>query len=277
MKARITTSFIYDSAKRGPLVLDELRGIFQYRDLVYQLVKRDIVSRYKRSILGVAWTMLNPLGTMIILTIVFSQLFHKVAGYPAYLLSGLIAWNFFSQTTSASMHQMVWGSALLHRIYMPRTVFVISVIGTGMVNLLLSLVPLLIVVLLVDLPLRWSLLFLPVSMLLLAAFALGIGLLFSVWAIYFPDIAEMYRVLLTAWMYLTPVIYPPEIIPDSYRFWLFHLNPMYYLIQMFRQPIYEGNLPPFPQLAMGTVIAMFTLVLGWIVFSIKADDFAYHT
>jgi len=114
-------------------------------------------------------------------------------------------------------------------------------------------------------------------MLLLAAFSLGIGLIFSTLAIYFSDVVEMYQVALTAWMYLTPVIYPAEIIPAAYRTWLFSLNPMYYLIQIFRLPIYEGILPPWPTLVAGTGIALFTLFLGWVFFSSKADEFTYRT
>jgi ABC-type polysaccharide/polyol phosphate export permease len=266
---------VYDSLKRGPVAVEEFRSLFRYRDLIRQLIRRDLVSRYKRSALGVGWTMLHPLGMMVVLTIVFSQLWHMKGAYPAYLLCGLIAWNFFSQTTSASMTQMVWGSTLLHRIYLPRTSFVVSAVGTGLVNLCLSLVPLFIIVLFVRLPVTWAIAILPLSMLLLAAFALGIGLLLSAWAIYFPDIAEMYQIILIAWLYLTPVIYPQEIIPESYRYMFFHLNPMYYFIQMFRIPVYEGVLPP-PDIYIGSVlIATITLVLGWIVFSSRADEFTY--
>jgi ABC-2 type transport system permease protein len=268
---------IYDSTKRGPLALEELLGVFQYRDLIYQLVQRDIVSRYKRSVLGVAWTLLNPLGTMLVMTIVFSQLFDSVKGYPTYILSGLIAWNFFSQTTNSALQQMIWGSALLHRIYMPRTAFAVSSIGTGLVNLFLSLIPLVIIMFITAIPLHWSLLFLPIAIILLATFSLGFGLLLSTITMYFPDIAEMYQVALIAWMYLTPIIYPVDIIPESYRFWLFHLNPMYYLIQIFRQPIYDGSLPSFPTLATGIGISVLTLFVGWVVFSHKANEFTYRT
>ncbi len=267
---------VYDSQKRGPVALEELQGLLRYRDLIFQLVRRDMVSRYKRSTLGIAWTMLNPLGMMAILTIVFSQAFKSVPGYPAYILSGLVAWNFFSQGTSAAMFQMVWGSSLLQRIYVPRTTFVVSAIGTALVNLLLSLVPLILIILLVGLPLRWTMLFLPISVLLLAAFSLGVGLLFSAWAIYFPDVAEMYQVALIGWMYLTPVIYPEEVIPATYRFWLFHLNPMYYLVKVFREPIYDGVLPSGSLLAAAALIACVTLALGWIVFSSRADEFTYR-
>ena len=271
-----TQSHIYDSLKRGPVALEELRGLLKYRDLIYQLVRRDLVSRYKRSAVGIGWTMLHPLGMMVVLSVVFSQLFRTVEGYPAYVLSGLVAWNFFSQTTSAAMTQMVWGSALLHRIYLPRTAFVVSAIGTGLVNLILALVPLLLIVILVGLPLRWTFAFLPISIMLLAAFSLGVGLLFSAWAIYFPDVAEMFQIVLIAWLYMTPVIYPEHVIPESYRYWFFHLNPMYYLVQVFRQPIYEGVLPSGEVLVGSLLIAFLTLALGWIVFSSRADEFTYR-
>jgi ABC-2 type transport system permease protein len=263
----------YDSDRRGPVALEELRNLWRYRDLIYQLVRRDIVSRYKRSALGVAWTMLNPLGMMLVLTMVFSQVFHSVRGYPAYILSGLIAWNFFTQATSSAMNQTVWGGSLFHRIYLPRTSFVVAAIATGIVNLLLSLVPLVLIVFLVGLPLRWTVVFLPISVLILAAFALGVGLLLSAWAIYFPDLVEMYQVGLIAWMYLTPILSPIEIIPEAYRFWFFHLNPMYYLVQIFRLPVYSGILPSPALLAVSAVIALLTLAAGWTVFCMRADEF----
>jgi ABC-2 type transport system permease protein len=266
---------IYDSAKRGSIALEELRGIWQYRDLISQLIRRDIVARYKRSVLGIAWTMVQPLGMMVVLTIVFSQLFSLVKGYPVYLLSGLLAWTFFSQTTNAAIHQIVWGGALLNRIYMPRTAFTISAIGTGVVNLLLSLIPLGLIALVVDHPLRLSILFLPISILLLAAFALGIGLLLSTLAISFPDVADMYQIVLLGWMYLTPVIYPEQIVPDSYRF-VFVLNPMYHLLRVFREPIYDGVLPDGRTLVLGVIIALATLITGWLLFSWRADRFAYQ-
>ena len=101
---------IYDSAQRGPHALDELREVFHYRNLIYQLVRRDVLTRYKRSVLGIAWTMLNPLGMMLVLSLAFSQILRmNIPGYSAFVLSGLMGWNFFSQTTTASMVNLVWG------------------------------------------------------------------------------------------------------------------------------------------------------------------------
>ena len=269
-------AIIYDSAKRGSPALEEMRGILQYRDLIYQLVRRDIVTRYKRSVLGIGWTMLQPLGMMIIMTLVFSSLFQTVKGYPAYLLSGLIAWTFFSQTTTAAIHQIVWGGTLLHRIYLPRTSFAVSAVGTGVINLTFSLVPLIAIMLLTGRPIQWSIVFVPIAMILLAAFALGVGLILSTLAIYFPDVTEMYQIVLVAWMYLTPIIYPEEILPEAYRFWVTNLNPMYHLIKIFRMPLYEGIFPGWIEMAIASGIAITTLIIGWLFFAKKADEFTYQ-
>lgn len=267
---------IYDSAKRGPVALEELRGIFQYRDLILQLVRKDIVARYKRSVLGIAWTMLQPLGMMVILSLVFSTLFKSVEGFPVYILSGLIAWNFFSQTTSFSISQIIWGSTLLRQIYLPRTSFAVSTVGTGLVNLLFSFVPLLLIMLVTGVPLRWSILFVPVSILLLTAFTLGLGLIISTLAIQFPDVAELYGVILMAWMYLTPIVYPESMIPETYRHWLLNLNPMYYLVKVFRMPLFDGLFPDPVTLGIAAGISILTLLVGWVFYARKSDEFAYY-
>ena len=267
---------VYDSARRPSPILEELSEAWRYRDLVAQLVRRDIVTRYKRSVLGVAWTMLNPLGMMLVMTIAFSHVFGSTQAYAAYLLTGLVAWNFFGQTTVYAMRQLVWGGALIQRIYIPKTLFAISAVGTGMVNLLLSLIPLAFVLLVTGLRVETPVLFLPVSILMMAAFALGVGLLLSTVVVYFPDISEMYEIALLAWMYLTPIIYPEDAIPEAYRWWLFNLNPMYHLIQLFRVPLYYDLWPSPERIAAAAFVAFGTLAIGWIVFSKKADEFAYR-
>jgi ABC-type polysaccharide/polyol phosphate export permease len=271
-----TLEFTYDSQKRKLRALEELQDILQYKDLIFQLVRRDIVARYKRSAFGIAWTMLQPLGMMVILTVVFSKLFGRVDGYAAYLLGGLIAWTFFAQTTTTAMHQSVWGGALMRRIYIPHTAFSVASIGTGVVNLFLSLVPLLLIILILRRPITSAIFFLPIAILSLACFALGVALLLSSLAVRFPDIAEMYQIILQAWMYLTPIMYPSDIIPDAYRKWLLYFNPMYYQVLMFRVPLYDGVLPSLPLTLIGIGIALTTLTVGWIYFSYQADKFAYR-
>jgi lipopolysaccharide transport system permease protein len=271
-------TLVYDSYKRGNPALEELREVLRYRNLIQQLARRDILTRYKRSFLGIAWTMLNPLGMMIVLTLAFSHIWRAdtIYGYAAYVLTSLMAWNFFAQASTAAMVNLVWGGGLLHRIYIPRTSFAIAAITTGLVNLTFSIAPTLFVMVITGVPIRASIFFLPISMLPLAAFALGVGLLISTVAVYFPDVSEMYQIVITGWMYLTPVIYPESILPATYRFWITHLNPMYYLVKLYRIPLYDGRLPTLQELWPAFLVAAVVLVAGWIFFSRKSDEFAYR-
>mgnify|MGYP000944914278 CR=1 FL=1 len=268
---------IYDSSKHNNRPLMELKEAWQYRDLVFFLVRRDITARYKRSVLGIAWTMLNPLGMMIVLSIVFSQVFRvAMENYPAYVLSGLIAWTFFSQTSANSISVIVWGGDLFQRIYIPRSIFVISTIITGLVNLVLSMVPLILVMLVTKVPLSFTILLAPIAMLLISLFSLGIGLLLSTIGIYFADIVEMYSIIVTAWMYLTPIIYPLTILPVGVQNWL-QLNPLVHLVEFFRGFVFYGQVPTIKIWLICLGVSLVTFVLGWVFFTEKADEFAYRT
>jgi lipopolysaccharide transport system permease protein len=269
-------TIIYDSAQRVPHAIDELHQVVRYWNLISQLTKRDILARYKRSLLGVAWTMLNPLGTMLVLTIAFSQILRfDIPGYAAFVLSGLVAWNFFAQSTTASMVNLVWGGGLLKRIYIPRSAFALAAMGTALVNLVLSLAPILMVMLIVGVPIKLSILFLPIPCLILVLFSLGTGLLISTWAIYFPDISEMYQIFLSAWFYLNPIIYNDAMLPANLKFWFQNFNPIYNIIRLFRMPIYEGRLPGWDELLPSLIISIAIFIVGWLVFTSKSDEFAY--
>ena len=268
---------IYDSSQRPPRAIEEFVQVIQYRNLILQLLRRDLLTRYKRSFLGIAWTMINPLGTMLVLTIVFSNIFSSVQGYAAYILSGIMAWNLFAQTSNAAMVNLVWGGQLLHRIYIPRTSFALSAVGTGVINTLLAMIPLVVVMLVSGVSIHWSIFFLPISIILIAAFSLGFGLILSVFAIYFPDVAEMYQIILTAWFYLTPVVYPVDVLPKGTLFWISILNPMYSLVNLFRIPLYNGRFPTLGELLPSVAMVVIILVIGWWFFAHRSDEFAYRT
>ena len=274
----MTSPNLYDSALNRWRAVEELREIFRYRYLILQLVRRDVLTRYKRSVLGIAWTMLNPLGTMVILSLVFAYAFGAGRDYPAYILSGLVAWLFFSQSTNGAVNHLIWGEGLVKRIYVPRTAFALAAVGGGLVNMVLSLVPLLLVMLVTGVPLRWTLLLLPLPVFFLFLFALGVALLISTMAVYFADIAEIYPVLLLAWMYLSPILYPKEYLNNfpEIGVWIARLNPMYHLINLFRALVYEGVLPDASQVLVTGIIALVTVLLGWLFFTSRADELAYR-
>ena len=268
---------IYDSAARLAPPIEEIGEVVKYRHLIGSFIRRDIVTRYKRSALGVMWTMLNPLGTMIIMTIVFSQIFRiQQPYYPIYVLTGLITWNFFAQTSGAAPQTLLWSGSLVHRVYVPRTVFALTSVGVGLVNMALSLVPLGVVMLILHRPPNWTVVFVPLAMLLLAGFALGVGLLLSTLVVYFPDIIDIYSIVLVAWMYMSAVFYPYAIIPIEYRWWFFNLNPMYHLMLLFRDPLYYGNPPSWAHILAAVFVSVTTLFVGWLVFTRRADELAYR-
>ncbi len=267
---------IYDTLESQWPVAEELIELIRYRDLVVQLVARNIKTRYKRSVLGLAWSLLNPLMMMIVLTVVFAQIFRfSTQNYAIYALSGLVFWIFFVQSTTYAMNELISSGSLLNRIYVPRTIFAVSALGTGLINLLLAIIPLFFISLAAGAPIRLPWLWLPVPILFVAMFALGVGLILSALVVYFSDVVEMFQILVTAWMYLTPVIYPEEIVPERYM-WLMTLNPMYHLLDIFRTPIYDGLLPDANSVAIAGVFALTTLLLGWYVFTSNARELPYR-
>jgi len=266
---------IYDTNRKRSKALYELIQVWHYRDLIYQLIYRDVTARYKRSVLGIAWTMLNPLGTMIILSVVFSHVFPSIEGYVAYVLSGLLVWNFFAQSTTAGMNSLVWGGDLFRRIYLPRTVFAISAVGTGVVNLVISLVPLLLVMLVVGVKISASFFLVVIPIILVAAFALGVALLLSSVGVFFPDVVEMYQIAIQAWFYLTPVLYKLDILPDGIQFWV-RLNPMVYFVDIFRLSTFYGQLFSWKIFGLSAGVAALTLIAGWWVFTQVSEELAYR-
>jgi ABC-type polysaccharide/polyol phosphate export permease len=266
----------YDSASQRSPMIEEFLMLVRYKDLLRLLVTGTIKTRYKRSALGVVWTLLNPLLHMTVMTIAFSTLFKgKLVHYPVYILAGLLCWNFFSQTTSQAMLTLVWGGNLIKRIYLPRTIFAMSSICTGLVNLGLALIPLIILMLLQGHPLYPTWWFLPFAVLLLAMFSLGVALFMSTLAVFFTDVLDMYQVAVQAGFFLTAVMYPKTILPPHYQ-WYLNLNPMYNLMELFRTPIYTGLIPGPHTILAAVISAVLSLLIGWWVFTRKADEFAYR-
>jgi ABC-type polysaccharide/polyol phosphate export permease len=268
---------VYDSAERGPAALEELRALWRFADLIWLYIGGGLKTRYRRSALGVAWTLVNPLLTMLVLTVAFSALFHgNLERYPVYVLSGLLFWNFFSQSTTAAMRSFLSEGKLLQRVYVPRTTFAVAAVGTGIANWLIGLAPLAVIMLLLGHPWRPSLLYLPVAIVLGGMFALGTALILATLAVRYTDVVDIYEVLLRAAFFLTAVMYPASIIPAR-QAWLLALNPLYLLLEQFRTPIYSGQLPSAGHTLLAAGVAAGTLAAGWWLFTRSADELAYRT
>jgi len=270
-----TDVVVYDSTRRQRRWIEEATSLWAYRGLVHELVIRDIKVRYKRSVLGILWTMLAPLLNMVALTLVFSVLFKQaIENYPVYFMTGSIFWAFFSQTTSTVSSQTLGSNEMAKRMFVPRSVFVASALGGGLVNLVLSLVPLLLILAVTGFALHSTWAFLPISIGIVALFTAGASLLLFTVASRFADIKEMYLVIVQTWFFLTPIVYHPSIVPPKYRFALW-ANPMYYLVQTFRAPIYDGVIPGAGLVVGSFALSVTVLITGWVFFCHRRDQMAY--
>lgn len=250
--------------------------ILQRRDLVFSLVVRDLRVRYRRSTLGVLWSMLLPLLTMLILTVVFTAAFGShVENYAVYALSGVLFWNFFQQSVISAMNSLARNASILKKLPVPKAVFPVATVLAGVVNLALGLVPVFGLLLVTGHPLTPALFFLPVAILIAALFALGIGLLLSPLAVFFTDVVELVSVVLMLLMYLTPVFYPIGIVPEKFR-WIVELNPVRIVLEAFRDPIYRGTLPSPLHLSLALAVALVALGVGVVAFRRSSDRIPFY-
>ena len=190
----------------------------KYRALIDQLVMRDIKTKYRRSILGLLWTVLNPLLMMTVLSIVFSYFFQRygeVENFPVYLLCGQVIFNFFNESTSIAMGSIVHSGELIKKVYVPKYLFPISKVMSSGVNLLASMIALVIVMVVTRSRVTPTILLALLPLLYVLLFSTGVSLFLSAAAVSFRDLMHLYSVLTTAWMYLTPVIYPMSILDDA--------------------------------------------------------------
>lgn len=256
--------------------IDELRDIRAHAGLLYELVHRDLTVRYKRSVLGFLWTMLHPLLLMLIFVVVFSTLFRgRAPHYEVYFLSAYIAWNFFAQTVVNGMMAVAWNGALMKRVRVPPTLFTLASTLSGLVNLGLSLIVIFAIMLVTGAPIRVAILFLPVSLFIVAVFTYGVTLALTAVSIFFGDVREMVQAGMPALMYLTPIIYPISIIPERFRF-LVKINPLAYIVEIVRDPIYYGIIPAPATLMLSIVCAIGAVAIGWMIFRHLAPRFHAH-
>lgn len=247
-----------------------------FKGLLYELVARDIKVRYRRSILGLLWTVLNPLMMMVVMTVVFSKMFKSnISNFPVYLLIGNIVFTLNSDSTSQAMMSVVSNAGLIKKVYIPKYLFPVSKVMSCLVNFGFSYIALLIVILATRSPFHITILlsFLPLFYLLL--FSVGLSLILAAVTVYFRDIAHLYSVLILVWMYLTPIFYPIEMLPDKIR-WILVWNPMYQYIRYFRLIIMDGVIPGWRANLFCLGIGAAVLIIGTAIFHKLQKNFILH-
>lgn len=261
--------------KSNPLVLI-CTVCTKYGFLIHKLVSRDFKTKYKRSVLGMAWSFLNPLLTMAVQYIVFSTLFKSdIPNYPVYLLSGIVFFNFFNEAVTMCMTSITSNASLIKKVYIPKYIFPISKIISSLINFGLAIIPLFLVMLLTGIEFKFSLILLVFDILCLLAFILGMGLLLTTAMTFFQDTQFLWGIITMMWTYLTPMFYPESIIPARFLT-LYHMNPMYQYITFARICIIDG-ISPEPMSYLWCVISSsIILILGIIVFKKNQDKFIMY-
>ncbi len=244
--------------------------IYRSRELIQLLVGRDLKVRYKRSALGMLWTLVNPLLQMIVYTLVFSTIMRiGVPQFPVFLLSGLLPWSLIAVSSTASAHALLDNQGLIRKVAVPQAVYPISIVGSKLVDMVLSLLPLAVIAAVLGRPpgATWLLLF--PAVLLAASFAAGLSLFFSSVTVFFRDVRHLIDILFQVWFYLTPILYPYEYLaklPHPAIRALLSLNPATPIVRWFQLVIYEGRAPDAATAALATLAAASMLVLGFGVF-----------
>ena len=238
----------------------------QYKPLIKELILRDLKIKYRRSVLGYLWSLLNPLLMMAVMTMVFSYMFRfDIPNFPLYLICGQTLWSFFNESTTVAMHSVLANGSLIRKVYIPKYIFPISRVLSSFVTMSFSLVAIVIVMLVSGVPLRLSLLMIPVPLVLLLLFCIGISMMLSVIVVYFRDVIHLYSVLTIAWTYLTPIFYPLSALPEDIAR-IVKCNPMYHYITFFRELVLYGGLPS-SEIWIGCIgYSLLAVALGFAVF-----------
>lgn len=252
------------------------RDSYRYRELIWALALRELKVRYKRSVLGFLWALLNPVLQMVVLTVVFSRIMPStLVHFPIFLLSTLLLFTFFSQSLSYAVDSVVINADLIRKVAVPKLIFPVAALISNMINLLLSLSPLIVLVLVFRHPVTWLWLLTPIPLLALCLLTLGVSFFFATANVYYRDVSHIIQIVLQVMFYLTPILYTVAFFPPKYR-WMFWLNPLTFSLSDFRMFVYYGEMPTVLSLVASYVVAIVSIVIGFSVFRRHQDEFVFY-
>ncbi len=251
-------------------------SITKYHELLSELTKREVKQRYKQSVLGYAWVMLNPFFQMLVMAFVFNFLLRVQdlgVPYAIFLYAGLLPWTLFANSLGSSVNALVGNAGLLTKIYFPREIFILSTILAKMIDFLLASTVFVAMMIWYQIPITWNVLWFVPIFLIQMLFTYGLSLIVAAFNLFYRDIQYILGLVIMVWMYLTPVIYPTEMFPDRYRF-IFQLNPMAVFVNAYRQVILGGGAPNFMSLGIGLFVSVVLTIIGYGIFKKLEGQFA---
>jgi lipopolysaccharide transport system permease protein len=271
----ILQSTVVIEPKKGLFQLD-LKGIWQYRELLYFLVWRDLKVRYKQTALGIGWAVLQPFVTMVIFTVIFGKLVKVPSDglpYPIFAYSALLPWNYFASALQRCVASVVGDAALVSKVYFPRLILPLAGTVSGFADFFVSFLLLLGMMAFYGLGVSWSALAIPFFLLLALSSALAVGLWLSALNVRYRDVGHTIPFLMQVWMYASPIVYPVSMIPEKYRFF-YSLNPMAGVIEGFRWALLGKQSPDFSVMAISAAVVLLLISGGLIFFRNMERTFA---
>jgi lipopolysaccharide transport system permease protein len=257
-------------------MIKRIAEIYRYRELIKNLVVRDLKVRYKNSVLGILWSLLNPLLMTIVFTVVFTLLLRSdTPDYPVFFMCAYLPWSFLSESTMGGTSSIVGNAHLIKKVYFPREVLPLSYVLSGLVNFLLALIVLFGLILVYRVELTWSVLLLPIVIAVQVLFTLGMVFFLSTANVFYRDTQHIMQVVMQAWFFLTPIFYPITIIPESatilgisvnLQLWVRRLNPMASLVASYRDILLRGAVPGLDFLLRTAVTCLVIFVIGYLIF-----------
>jgi len=256
-------------------LVNRLSEVIKYRELVRNLVIRDLKVRYKSSVLGFVWSLLNPLLMMAVFTLVFTVMMpnNRVEHFPVFILCAILPWNWFSAAVMGSIGSIVGNGNLIKKVYFPRELLPASVVLSNSVNFLLALIVLFAMILVFGVQLSPTALLLPVIILIQLILLLGVAFFFSAINVFFRDTEVIMEVVILAWFFLTPIFYDIGELFPLYERWLYIVNPMASLISSYRLILLSGSMPDLFFLLRTLATSLIILVVGYLFFVRQAPRF----
>ena len=276
VSAAVTTAVVLMFIFKRDFISWQLYSFNRFKHLLRLLIKRDFISRYRKSVLGVLWSLFNPLLTMLVMTLVFSYLFRfQIENFPVYLLSGNIIFGFFNESTTQAMSSLIANESIIKKVYIPKYIFPLSRVLSSLVNLLFSFIAFLLVFIFTRAPFHVTILLFPIPIIYTFVFSLGVAMILSSMAVFFRDITYLYGILLTLLTYLTPLFYPIEIIPERFQPFM-GFNPLYHFVDYFRSLALRGVVPGFWANAVCLGFSLAALCCGVYAFMAKQDRYILY-
>lgn len=254
-----------------------IKTLVKYQDLIEELVARDLKLKYRRSVLGYLWSVLNPLLIMIVQTIVFTKMLGKgIENYPVYLLTGRLMYDFLKVSTTSAMKSVTGNASLLRKVYVPKYIFTLAKVTSCMVDMVFSIGALLIVMIVTGSKFHWQMILIPLVIIQIYLFCCGLGFFLAQLSVFFRDVQHIYSAVLTAWLYLTPIMYKVEFLPGKLPLLVKAFNPLYYYVAQFRDLVYYGQIPGPRIFWGGWLIAFVMLAFGVWTFQRSKDRFILY-